>query len=251
MGCASTLVELSRQIRQDPRVAGLPEDLSAAFEVLLADRSAMQRAGAEMPSVEAVRQVVGHLVLMADEAEAILALFAPHVARLTQERDEARAENAAIRIRTCDAHAAVYRAMRAGAVEALAALQDDGYVHRAVHAVLDGPEGTSAVRLDAAVQSHLIALGERALRAEANCDMLGARIAELEAELARQHQRAERAEHERESMAQRDTTHQRELKKANKAVEDHARREVAATSLALAAQAEAEMLRAEMGKGGT
>ncbi len=89
------------------------------------------------------------------------------------------AENAAIRLRACDAHAAVYRAMRAPAEEAIAALQDDGYVHEAVHRILAGPDGTAQARWDAAARDHLAALGERALRAESESDRLRCELAEM------------------------------------------------------------------------
>lgn len=93
---------------------------------------------------------------------------------LDGELDAARMENAAIRLRACDAHAAVYRAMRASPEEAYAALQDDGYVHEAVHRVLDGPDGTAQAQWDAATRDHVAALGERALRAESDVDRLRA-----------------------------------------------------------------------------
>lgn len=92
----------------------------------------------------------------------------------------ARTENAAIRLRVCDAHAAVYRAMRAPPEESLAALQDDGYVHEAVHRILAGPDGTAQAAWDAATRDHLAALGERALRAEAEIDELRETLSKLQ-----------------------------------------------------------------------
>jgi hypothetical protein len=86
--------------------------------------------------------------------------------------DAALTENATIRLRACDAHAAVFRAMRAPQGEALAALQDDGYVHEAVHRVLDGSDGTAEARWDEATRKHIEALVERAIRAEAELDLL-------------------------------------------------------------------------------
>jgi hypothetical protein len=88
----------------------------------------------------------------------------------------ARAENYAIRMRACCAHAAVYRAMRSTPTEALAACQDHGYLHEAIHAIFDGPDGTAGARVDAAIEAHIAALGERALRAEAMADELRARL---------------------------------------------------------------------------
>ena len=89
VGCASTLAELSRQLRADPRAAGLPDDLEGAIEALLVDRAAMQRAGTEMPAPSTI-QLARMGALNGIGTQAIYDLFAPHVARLTQERDEAR-----------------------------------------------------------------------------------------------------------------------------------------------------------------
>ncbi|WP_438029057.1 hypothetical protein [Sorangium sp. So ce233] len=104
-----------------------------------------------------------------------------HETYLRAQLEAARKENAAIRLRACDAHAAVYRAMRSSPEEALAALQDDGYVHEAVHRILAGPDGTAQAAWDAAAREHLAALGERALRAEAEVDALRKELDELRA----------------------------------------------------------------------
>lgn len=110
---------------------------------------------------------------------------APHevlvaeVTKLRQERDACQRETYAIRLRATDAHAAVYRAMKAPPEEALAALQDEGYVHRAVHGIFCGPEGTSAYPVDEAIQLHIQALGQRALRAEDERDRVQAHLGVL------------------------------------------------------------------------
>lgn len=83
-----------------------------------------------------------------------------------RERDEARSENMAIRVRVTRAHEAVYRAMSLPAQEALAALQDEGVVHQAIHGIFCGPEGTAAYPLDEALRVHLDELGKRSLAAE-------------------------------------------------------------------------------------
>lgn len=75
-------------------------------------------------------------------------------------------ENAAIRLRACDAHEAVWRAMRDTPEAVVAAVQDDGYLHAAIHRVLAGPDGTAQARWDAAARDHIEALGERVIRAE-------------------------------------------------------------------------------------
>jgi len=103
----------------------------------------------------------------------------PSEVELRDERDQARAENYSIRLRVCDAHAAVYRAMRATPAEALAALGDEGYVHLAVHAVLCGPDGTAAYPIEEALRLHIEALGARALRAEGERDEAQVQLAEL------------------------------------------------------------------------
>jgi hypothetical protein len=99
------------------------------------------------------------------------------IARGCHDYELARADQlaralTALGLRACDAHAAVYRAMRAGPAEAHAACQDGGYLHEAVHACLPAqalPDGVPALsaRLDDEVRRHIDALGERALRAEA------------------------------------------------------------------------------------
>lgn len=86
------------------------------------------------------------------------------------ERDEARAENMAIRVRVTRAHEAVYRAMFLPAEEALAALQDEGSVHRAIHDIFCGPEGTAAYPLDKALRAHVDGLERRSLAAEQERD---------------------------------------------------------------------------------
>jgi len=95
IGCKSTLDELARQLRDH----GAPD---APFEQqvreMLATYTAMRQAGKEMPSVEEVgrawRVAIDHKASWGEQergcAPAVLALFASHFARLTQERDEAR-----------------------------------------------------------------------------------------------------------------------------------------------------------------
>lgn len=82
------------------------------------------------------------------------------------ERDLARAENLSIRIRATHAHEAVYRAMSLPPDEALASLQDEGFVHRAIHDIFDGPDGTAVYPLDQSILDHITALEKRALMAE-------------------------------------------------------------------------------------
>lgn len=108
---------------------------------------------------------------------------------LRAQLEAARMENAAIRLRACDAHAAVYRAMRSSPEEAFAAVQDDGYVHEAVHRILAGPDGTAQAAWDAAARDHLAALGERALRAEAEVDALRRELDTLRAQLRQERRR--------------------------------------------------------------
>jgi hypothetical protein len=90
--------------------------------------------------------------------------------RLLVERDEARAENLSIRTRATRAHEAAYRAMNMPAEDALAALQDDGDVHRAIHEIFCGPDGTAAYPLDEAIRAHIGNMEKRAVRAESERD---------------------------------------------------------------------------------
>ena len=98
IGCRNALGELARQLH----AAGAPD---APFEQqvreLLASHRAMQRAGEEMPSDRQVAVAWWGAKPQDNEfpaqgsARAVLAIFAPHYARLTQERDEARRDAAA------------------------------------------------------------------------------------------------------------------------------------------------------------
>jgi hypothetical protein len=123
-----------------------------------------------------------------DSANALCAACAPvDNDRLRVERDQLARAVTALGLRACDAHAAVYRAMRAGPAEAHAACQDGGYLHEAVHACLPAqalPDGVPALaaRLDDEVRRHIDTLGERALRAEADRDAYRAALAGATAE---------------------------------------------------------------------
>lgn len=105
---------------------------------------------------------------------------------------EALTENAAIRLRACDAHEACWRAMRGTPYEAFAAVQDDGYLHAAVHRVLDGPEGTAQARWDAATREHLEQIGERVIRAELEALRLRQELNQQRARISRLRRRTTR-----------------------------------------------------------
>ncbi len=99
------------------------------------------------------------------------------VTEIDRQRNEAQEKLAGatkalqvMALRACDAHAAVFRAMKATPEEASAACQDDGYLHEAVHACLlpqaaDGIE-IPDLALEKEVQAQIDRRGERALRAE-------------------------------------------------------------------------------------
>lgn len=72
----------------------------------------------------------------------------------------------ATRLRACDAHAAVWRAMQSSPAEALAACQDDGYLHLAVHSVFQIDTDIGNIDLDAELMRHIAAQDERINRLE-------------------------------------------------------------------------------------
>jgi hypothetical protein len=90
----TALVEVSRQLRADPRGHDLPEDPSEALDVLLRCAALLEAAGEEMPSVETLAARLHsagggevsdwHASLLATEAADE---YRPRFVRLTQERD--------------------------------------------------------------------------------------------------------------------------------------------------------------------
>lgn len=163
--------DLSRQLRQDPRAEGLPEDLGEAFEVLLADRAAMRAAGEEMPSAEAVAEAWLRVALTRvsglNERAAlrVLDLFRPTIARLTQRAEKAERDLAAEET----AHAMTRESVRA--LEHQAHMRTQERDDARADAVRVAAEGRESARL----------AGDQRRADNVEVMALRARVAELEA----------------------------------------------------------------------
>lgn len=83
------------------------------------------------------------------------------------EIENLKAQLFATRLRVCDAHAAVWRAMQSTPEDAHQACQDDGYLHLAIHDVLQLDVDLNDINLNDELTRHIAAQDERINRLEA------------------------------------------------------------------------------------